>query len=130
MKNKLFKTLACIGLCAVSALGLVGCSMTADQQKALDAVVDSADSIVQALDKNLEMQNKSLSKEEAAEKLNFANLRFLHADYDALQMKDMKYNRYDGYFIKPYASSQALATYLPLASFSSLSSSTPVYVAT
>lgn len=72
MKNKTKKILAGLGLSIVGMGALTGCSLTGDQQAALDLITDKADEIVNLLEKNMEFNNTKLTKEEAAEKILLA----------------------------------------------------------
>ena len=86
MKNKFLKALALLGFCVVSIAGLVGCALDDKQQKALDAVVDSAESIVKSLDNNLEMQNSKLTKQEAYDKFNQALTKMRFFGYPQMEV--------------------------------------------
>ena len=73
MKNKTKKILAgaCLG---VMGMGLMtGCSMTEEQQKALNDIVGKSDQIVELLDK----QSKNLSAEEALRLYEFSKTRLI-----------------------------------------------------
>ena len=72
MKKKTRNILAgtCLGIVGMGCL--TGCSMSAEQQTALDLITDKADEIVDLLEKNMEFNNTKLTKEEAAEKILLA----------------------------------------------------------
>ena len=75
MKEKSKKIMAGLGIGLALASGgmLTGCSMSDEQQAALDSVIDKTDQIVELLDK----QSKTLSQAEALRLYEFARTRLL-----------------------------------------------------
>ena len=73
MKNKSKKILAGIGIGVMGALALTGCSMSDEQQAALDKVVGKVDKVIELV----ENQNRELSHAEAIRLYEFAKTRLL-----------------------------------------------------
>jgi len=76
MKDKMKKIMAGVGMgltLAGSGMLMTGCTMTAEQQAALDNVVGKTDQIVELLDK----QSKQLSQSEALRLYEYAKTRLL-----------------------------------------------------
>lgn len=97
MKNKTKKILACAALGVVGMGCLSGCSISEEQQQALDLVTKKSDEIVNLLEENLEYKNKQLSKEDAAEKILLAKSRWKLQQFDEFEWS-MIQNSYYGIF--------------------------------
>ncbi len=63
MKNKFLKGMAVCGAVLMGSMMFAGCSLSNEQQKAIDLLTSKADELVSVIDK----QNKQLSKTEAVE---------------------------------------------------------------
>lgn len=99
MLNKTKKMLACATLGLVGMGCLAGCSMSDEQQKALDLITDKADEIVNLLEENMEYNNTNLSKEDAAEKILLARSRWKLLQFNELEYSLIQ-NSYYGLFDK------------------------------
>ena len=79
MKNKTKKILAgaCLGLVGMGAL--TGCSLNDDQKKALDLITEKSDEIVNLLEKNMQLTNSKLSKEEAYKEINIRGIEIFQS---------------------------------------------------
>ena len=97
MNKKFKKILATCCLGVVGCLGLAGCSLTSNQQEALDRVVESADNLTSSLEDYFALHNSSLNKEAVEEKLNIINLDFQMEAYDQVHMT-YKRQLYEGVF--------------------------------
>lgn len=95
MKDKTKKILAGVALGCIGATTLAGCSMSDEQQAALDKVVNKADEIV----KLVENQNKQLSKQEAYEMIVFSDNVFKFGLVEDVEIK-VSGKRYFNYFEK------------------------------
>jgi len=96
MNNKSKKILAGLGLALVGGATLAGCSMSDEQQAALDKVVDKADEIIELVENNMAMENNQLSKQEAYEMIILSNnaLKFGLIDQIELKITGKEYYNY------------------------------------
>ncbi len=99
MKNKWKKLLAigCLGLAGTGML--TGCSMSADQQAALDLVTEKTDDIIELLEDNMNYTRNTLSKEEAAEKILLGRNYWALGSFDQLEFATTEID-YNGWFDK------------------------------
>ena len=75
MKGKLKKILTGAALCFVGVGALTGCSITPEQQNALDAITNNTESLVESFDHYLVGQNQKLDKETAYDMLRQAKIK-------------------------------------------------------
>ena len=99
MKSRTKKILAGIGLGIIGMGCLTGCSLTDDQQKALDLLSGKSDNIVSLLENNMELESSELSKVVAYEKISFAFDQFEFGMIDKFRLTYTNHN-YKGYFDK------------------------------
>ncbi len=100
MKNKLGKKLLVGGACAcmllTGGLTLSGCSLSDEQQKALDVLVANTETLVNDFGSYLDGQNAKIDKEKAVEMIEKSRLNFVMSNFDNLQMTAKMY-AYQGY---------------------------------
>lgn len=100
MKKNLGKKLLAGGACAclllTGGLTLSGCSLSGDQQKALDVLVSNTETLVKDFGSYLDNQNTKISKEKAVEIISRSRLNFIMGNFDHLQMK-VSQNMFEGF---------------------------------
>ena len=100
MKNKLGKKLLVGGTCAclllTGGLTLSGCSLSADQQKAIDVLVTNTETLVDDFGAYLDGQNAKIDKEKAVEMIAKSRLNFKISNFNNMQMTAKMY-MYEGF---------------------------------
>ncbi len=100
MKNKLGKKLLVGGACAclllTGGLTLSGCSLSDEQQKALDVLVANTETLVTDFGSYLDGQNAKIDKDKAVEMISKSRLNFVMSNFNQLDMK-VNMNMYEGY---------------------------------
>ena len=86
MKNLIKKIFACVCFIVIGCATFAGCTLTADQQIAIDKLTTSVDNFV-----------SKLTKEEAAEKIKLARLKFYMSTVENFHLK-VDFTQYDGFF--------------------------------
>ncbi|MBQ7351639.1 MAG: hypothetical protein IJW59_02075 [Clostridia bacterium] len=97
MKSKGKKILAGMGLICVCGGLLGGCSLSKEQQSALDLITSKSDEIIDLLEKNMNLTNSQLSKTEAAEQILIARNKLDFSEFDKLQVEAIT-EVYSGFF--------------------------------
>ena len=109
MKNgKFTKILAAVGLGITGASVLAGCSLSDDQQKALDLITEKADTIIELTEKNMQLTNSQLSKADAVEMILLARTKLSLGLYDEMFV-DTLGTAYTGFFDKVVGNAQGIA---------------------
>ena len=86
MKNLIKKIFACVCFIVIGCATFAGCTLTGDQQSAIDKLTTSVDNFV-----------SKLSKEEVAEKIKLARLKFYMSTVEQFHLK-VDFTEYDGLF--------------------------------
>ena len=110
-KGKMTKILAAAGLGVMGATLFAGCSLTDEQQNALDLVAEKADKIIELTEKNMQLTNSQLSKSDAAEMILLARTKLALGLYDEMYVNTIG-TAYKGYFDKVVGNAQGIAPHV------------------
>ncbi len=105
------KILAAAGLGVMGATLFAGCSLSDEQQKALDLVAEKADKIIELTEKNMQLTNSQLSKTDAAEMILLARTKLALGLYDEMYVNTLG-TAYTGYFDKVVGNAQGIAPHV------------------
>ena len=105
------KILAAAGLGVMGATLLTGCSLSKEQQMALDLVAEKADKLIELTEKNMQLTNSQLSKADAAEMILLARTKLALGLYDEMYVNTIG-TAYTGYFDKVIGNAQGIAPHV------------------
>lgn len=91
------KILAAVGLGVMGATLFAGCSLSEEQQRALDLVTEKADKLIELTEQNMKLANSQLSKADAAEMILLARTKLAMGIYNDLYIETTG-TMYDGLF--------------------------------
>ena len=84
--KKFKKLLACICFALIGCFALTGCSLTAEQQNALDVITNNTETLVGSVDSYLDGVNSQISKEKAVEIISRSRLNFLMSNFNEIEL--------------------------------------------
>lgn len=81
------KILASVGIGVMGATLFAGCSLSEEQQRALDLVTEKADKLIELTEQNMKLANSQLSKADAAEMILLARTKLAMGLYNDLYIE-------------------------------------------
>lgn len=108
--KKFKKLLTCICLALIGCFTLTGCSLTAEQQNALDIITDNTETLVGSLDSYLDGVNSQISKEKAVEIISRSRLNFLMSNFNEIEL-NVNLEMYSGFEDQLLGGNNSTTTY-------------------